>query len=443
MRPPADEPGAADATSPRCSSCRRRSPSRPPRRRATAAEDQVWSRSPPRRARPRPVVRPATDPSIDIVVPPTTLPMPTPFVSLSTPGPARSHRRDCGAISGHILAMGGGASYRTRIEDPARLAARRGRGSAFADGGGAAARSSSDRSTTRSGPRLPADPSRAVRNAGGSGSTGRSAGRDLCRRRQHREHARDLARARRRRRPARGLGARRRPRRLERRCELLVRGLRHRLLRPAPARARRRARLSGRELLPPLRRRAGAAPDLHAAVRDGVLTPGYAADDDAAFHFEGTELREVVSQREGARGYCAASTARSRSSRGCCGRSRSSPVRAATARRRSAASSRAAWRCHSSRSTASSTARTGSRRPTTSCARACCPSWTPMAGSSTGPTAENSEISFSSARTPSSGSTSRCVSGSPGCCGAPCAAPRPRGALERQPRVAARCVLGP
>ena len=28
-----------------------------------------------------------------------------------------------------------------------------------------------------------------------------------------------------------------------------------------------------------------------------------AADDDAAFHFEGTELREVVSQREGAGGY--------------------------------------------------------------------------------------------------------------------------------------------
>ena len=38
-------------------------------------------------------------------------------------------------------------------------------------------------------------------------------------------------------------------------------------------------------------------------VRGGVLAPGYAADDDAAFHFEGTELREVVSQRESARGY--------------------------------------------------------------------------------------------------------------------------------------------
>ena len=38
-------------------------------------------------------------------------------------------------------------------------------------------------------------------------------------------------------------------------------------------------------------------------VREGSLAPGYAADDAAAFHFEGTELREVVSQREGARGY--------------------------------------------------------------------------------------------------------------------------------------------
>jgi len=38
-------------------------------------------------------------------------------------------------------------------------------------------------------------------------------------------------------------------------------------------------------------------------VREGVLPSGYAADDDAAFHFEGTELREVVSQRDGARGY--------------------------------------------------------------------------------------------------------------------------------------------
>jgi peptidase E len=39
------------------------------------------------------------------------------------------------------------------------------------------------------------------------------------------------------------------------------------------------------------------------AVRDGVVPPGLAADDDAAFHFRGAELVEVVSQREGARGY--------------------------------------------------------------------------------------------------------------------------------------------
>ncbi|MGH3072499.1 MAG: Type 1 glutamine amidotransferase-like domain-containing protein [Gaiellaceae bacterium] len=38
-------------------------------------------------------------------------------------------------------------------------------------------------------------------------------------------------------------------------------------------------------------------------VREGALPPGYAADDDAAVHFVGTELREVVSQRDGARGY--------------------------------------------------------------------------------------------------------------------------------------------
>jgi peptidase E len=38
-------------------------------------------------------------------------------------------------------------------------------------------------------------------------------------------------------------------------------------------------------------------------VREGALPPGYAADDDVAFHFEGSELHEVVSQREGARGH--------------------------------------------------------------------------------------------------------------------------------------------
>ena len=36
---------------------------------------------------------------------------------------------------------------------------------------------------------------------------------------------------------------------------------------------------------------------------DGGFPAGYAADDDAAFHFEGTDLREVVSARTGACGY--------------------------------------------------------------------------------------------------------------------------------------------
>jgi peptidase E len=36
---------------------------------------------------------------------------------------------------------------------------------------------------------------------------------------------------------------------------------------------------------------------------DGGFPAGYAADDDVAFHFEGTELREVVSARAGAQGY--------------------------------------------------------------------------------------------------------------------------------------------
>jgi dipeptidase E len=39
------------------------------------------------------------------------------------------------------------------------------------------------------------------------------------------------------------------------------------------------------------------------AVREGTLPPGHAADDDAALLFEGTELREAVSQRPGALGY--------------------------------------------------------------------------------------------------------------------------------------------
>jgi peptidase E len=40
-----------------------------------------------------------------------------------------------------------------------------------------------------------------------------------------------------------------------------------------------------------------------AAVREGVVPPGYAADDGAALIFKGTELEEVVSARPGARAY--------------------------------------------------------------------------------------------------------------------------------------------
>ena len=85
------------------------------------------------------------------------------------------------------------------------------------------------------------------------------AGRDLGRRRQHREHARDLARARLRRDPARGVGERRRPLRRERRDDLLVRGGRDRLVRAAARGHARRARLPRRQRVPALRRR-GAAP---------------------------------------------------------------------------------------------------------------------------------------------------------------------------------------
>jgi dipeptidase E len=43
-------------------------------------------------------------------------------------------------------------------------------------------------------------------------------------------------------------------------------------------------------------------PRYRSLVDDGLL-PGYAADDDAAFHFVGTVLHEVVSSRPGAQGY--------------------------------------------------------------------------------------------------------------------------------------------
>jgi dipeptidase E len=42
---------------------------------------------------------------------------------------------------------------------------------------------------------------------------------------------------------------------------------------------------------------------VYRALVDGGFPPGYAADDGAAFHFVGTELREVVASRADARGY--------------------------------------------------------------------------------------------------------------------------------------------
>ncbi len=58
--------------------------------------------------------------------------------------------------------------------------------------------------------------------------------------------------------------------------------------------APRRPRDPRRELLPALRRRGAPTAGLPRLVANG-FPAGYAADDDAALHFVGTELREVVS----------------------------------------------------------------------------------------------------------------------------------------------------
>ncbi len=44
-------------------------------------------------------------------------------------------------------------------------------------------------------------------------------------------------------------------------------------------------------------------PAYHALVREGQLPPGWALDDGAALHFVGTEMREAVSSRPGARAF--------------------------------------------------------------------------------------------------------------------------------------------
>ena len=93
-----------------------------------------------------------------------------------------------------------------------------------------------------------------------------------------------------------------RARRLERRDDLLVRGRRDRLVRPAARRHARRARLPPRQRLPALRRRGAAAPGLPRLVASG-FPPGIAADDGVALHYVGTELTEVVTVREDATAY--------------------------------------------------------------------------------------------------------------------------------------------
>ena len=62
-----------------------------------------------------------------------------------------------------------------------------------------------------------------------------------------------------------------------------------------------RARLPARERLPPLRQRGGAARGTRG--RGDGFPAGYAADDDAALYFEGTDFVEAVSAREGAVAY--------------------------------------------------------------------------------------------------------------------------------------------
>jgi peptidase E len=47
----------------------------------------------------------------------------------------------------------------------------------------------------------------------------------------------------------------------------------------------------------------GRRPTYRRAIGDGTLGPGIAADDGVGLHFVGTDLAEVVSEREGAAAY--------------------------------------------------------------------------------------------------------------------------------------------
>ncbi len=120
---------------------------------------------------------------------------------------------------------------------------------------------------------------------------------------EHCQRTRALARPRRRPGAARALGAWRRPRGLERRRDLLVPGRPHRLVRPALRALDDGLGFLSGSFCPHYDGEPERRPTFTRLVADGVLPAGLAADDDAAILFEGTEFREVVSQREEARGY--------------------------------------------------------------------------------------------------------------------------------------------
>ena len=208
---------------------------------------------------------------------------------------------------------------------------------------------------------------------------------------------------------------------------------------PDAARARRRARLARRELLPALRRRAGAAADLHAArARRGRCRP-----DTPPTTTRPSTSRAPSCARSSASARAPAATG-SRRRRGAARSapavraSRSSQARAATARRRSAASSRAGSTCRSSSSTHSVHGPNWTE-PTADDLRARSSQSSPgTAGSSTALTGASSAIWCSERRR-------RGLARPAGArlAAAPAPADRAsdraaRGALERQPRDAAR-----
>ena len=103
--------------------------------------------------------------------------------------------------------------------------------------------------------------------------------------------------------PARGLGERRRPLRRERRDDLLVRGGRDRLVRPASSTACATGSASSpaaRARTTTARRCAGRAT---ASSSTAASPRAIAADDGVGLHYVGTELREVVTCRPGAAAY--------------------------------------------------------------------------------------------------------------------------------------------